>query len=263
MTDYDDILDFSKKLALKAGDIMKQYFKQDMNFETKSDQTPITIADKTINSLVISEIKTHFPDHCVLGEEESNKTDLLSAKSQNKLWVCDPIDGTFPYSMGMPLSTFMLAYLEYGIPFVSVIYDPFRDLMFSAIKNKGTYRNGQKINVNSNSIFERQKITIDADNPELYRNIVASGNILLSYLSFGYGAIAVASGQLTGAIFYYDKPWDGAAPGLIVSEAGGISTDLDGNEQKYNSSINGLVCSNGILHEKIINLIKQSKKSNG
>ncbi|MBP9758943.1 inositol monophosphatase [Candidatus Dojkabacteria bacterium] len=259
MNDYQAILEFSKVLALKAGEIMLTNFKQDMDFENKSDNTPVTIADTSINKLIIEEIKKSYPNHSVLGEEESDKTDLNSCSSKETLWICDPIDGTFPYSMGMPISTFMLAFLENGIPKVAVIYDPYRKLMFSAIEGMGTYRNDKKISVNSNTTFERQKIVVDADNPELYKNIVASKNILLSYLSFGYGAIAVASGQVSVAIYYYDKPWDGAAPSLIVKEAGGKVTDLNGNDQKYNNTINGIVCSNEFFHDQIIQIIKESR----
>lgn len=259
MNNYQEILEFSKELALKAGEIMLKYFKQNMDFETKSDNTPVTIADKEINSLVIDQIQQKFPDHSILGEEESKNTDSDISSKSHKLWICDPIDGTFPYSMGMMMSTFMLAYLEDGISKVAVIYDPFRKLMYSAVEGKGAFRNDKQIHVNSNSVLENQKFVIDSQDAESTKNLILSKMRPLSYLSYGFGVAALAEGHVSAAIYSYDKPWDGAAPSLLIKEAGGKVTDLDGNEQKYNSTINGIVCTNGIIHDQIIKIIKDSK----
>ena len=133
-------LEIAKDIALKAGGIMKQYFSFETHKELKQDHTPVTLADTTINSLVIQELKKHFPNHGVLGEEESNYDE-----NNEYIWVCDPIDGTIPFSIGMPTNVFSLALTHNGEVILGVIYDPYLDRMVWAEKGKGTFCNGKQI----------------------------------------------------------------------------------------------------------------------
>src|SRR6185437_220297 len=96
----EEYLDFAKSLAQEAGQIMLEYFKPDVQHHLKEDKTIVTIADEKINRLVINKVEKVFPDHSVLGEEASN------TKTHEYAWICDPIDGTNPYSKGIPVSTF-------------------------------------------------------------------------------------------------------------------------------------------------------------
>jgi len=92
-----EYLEFAKSLALEAGKIMRTYFLV-TDTTWKADQTPVTQADTEINSLVIDRVQKAYPSHSVYGEEES------SLRESKFLWVCDPVDGTLPYSLGLPLS---------------------------------------------------------------------------------------------------------------------------------------------------------------
>src|SRR5690606_26788011 len=102
MTDREktEYLSFAKQLAIEAGAIMHKYHRSARRTTTwKDDNSPVTLADRDINSLVIQKIKDTFPDHGVIGEEESYEAD------RSYVWVVDPIDGTAPFDLGMQCST--------------------------------------------------------------------------------------------------------------------------------------------------------------
>src|SRR5437868_351607 len=101
---YSKELNAANEIAFKAGKIMLEYFDGDQQVDTKSDNSPVTIADKLINSMVIEELAKHFPEDGVIGEEEST-TDY----GPGRKWFCDPIDGTIGYIWGTPTSMFSLA----------------------------------------------------------------------------------------------------------------------------------------------------------
>src|SRR5690606_7148188 len=111
----DEYLAFAKTLATEAGQIMRDHFVLGIDTEWKQDATPLTIADTSINQLVIDQVKQRFPTHGVLGEEASFGTD------REYLWVVDPVDGTMPYSHGIPTSTFSLALVQNGQPIVAAV----------------------------------------------------------------------------------------------------------------------------------------------
>ncbi|HEY5183829.1 MAG TPA: inositol monophosphatase family protein [Actinomycetes bacterium] len=95
--------DFARSLAHQAGEIMRRYFRLGVTSRSKGDGTPVTAADEAINEHVMGQVKTHFPDDAVIGEEGSSPVG-----SSNRVWVCDPIDGTLPFTLGVPTSLFSL-----------------------------------------------------------------------------------------------------------------------------------------------------------
>ena len=103
MSMYEQELHTAQRIAREAGDIMRRYFDGDQQRQTKADGTPVTIADTTINSLVIQRLHETFPDDGVIGEEESTAGYGLGRK-----WLCDPVDGTKAFTWGVPTAMFSL-----------------------------------------------------------------------------------------------------------------------------------------------------------
>ena len=97
----EEYKNFAVRIAKESGKIMKEYFMVGMACKEKEDTSLVTEADLKINSLLIKEVSRLLPSHSVLGEEESNMI-----KGSEYVWVCDPIDGTIPYSLGLPISVF-------------------------------------------------------------------------------------------------------------------------------------------------------------
>ena len=252
-----EYLEFAKQIALQAGKIMLKYFKEDNGANYKFDQTIVTKADTEINHYLVEQVKEKYPTHCVDGEEEQ------FGKSEY-VWVCDPVDGTAMYARHIPVAVFSLALVIDGVPYVGVVYDPFTDSLYTAIKGNGAYKNGIKIEVNDIVLDDMKSVSHFDIWPEAPYNIIETIKELGKKTYFvGLGSIiracmCVANGDFNLAIFpgTKHKNCDIAAAKVIVEEAGGKVTDLFGNEQRYDRDINGAVISNGIVHDEVIVAIK-------
>ena len=255
----NEYLAFAKEICTEAGKIMKKYFYQDNGASYKGDKTIVTLADKEINHILIEKVKEKFPNHSVDGEEEK------FGKSKY-VWVCDPVDGTAMYARHIPVAVFSLALVVDGVPEVGVVYDPFLDKLYSAIKGQGAYCNDEKITVNDYKLEDERSISHFDMWPAAVYNVIPMLNELYQKTYFiGVGSIiracmCVATGDFTCCVFpgTKGKNCDIAAVKVIVEEAGGRATDLFGNDQRYDEAINGALISNGIVHDELIKSAKEN-----
>src|SRR3989344_508119 len=179
--------EFAIKLAKQAGKIIKDNFTSNMKKEWKSDNTPVTETDLKINQLVIDAVKKHFPTHSIIAEEGSYKVD-----NSEYSWVCDPVDGTIPFSHGIPTCAFSLALVKNGAPILGVIYDPFIDRLFFAEKNKHAFLNDKMIKVSDKKDLENSVIGMSsfskkvANSPAIMEELVNKKARLLVLWSIVY-----------------------------------------------------------------------------
>lgn len=254
-------LEFAKDIAKNAGEIMLKYFNEDNGASYKYDQTIVTKADTEINHYLINKVKEVFPEHSVDGEEEQ------FGKSKY-MWVCDPVDGTAMYARHIPVAVFSLALVIDGVSTVGVVYDPFTDNMYTAVRGEGAYRNDVKINVNDIGLDDMKSVSNFDMWPEADYNLFDSLKELGKKTYFvGVGSViracmCVANGDFNLAIFpgTKHKNCDISAAKVIVEEAGGKVTDLFGNEQRYDKDINGAVISNGLVHQEVVNILNERIK---
>lgn len=261
MNSTPNTLDFAIELAKEAGQIMRSNFSLGMKKEWKEDNTPLTVTDEAINELVIQKVSATFPDHSVLGEENSSEV-----SGSTHVWVVDPVDGTIPFSHGVPTFVFSLALVINGQPQVGVIYDPILDRLLSAEKGKGAYLNGKLIQVGLQRDLKNTVVNIDGswvsgggeaiEVKELDGVIRNEGAKVTRLCCMAYGGMLVALGEYSAAICGGVYPWDVAALKIIVEEAGGKVTNLKGEEQQYHQPIYGAVISNQPLHEQLVQLLK-------
>lgn len=255
---YNEYLEFAKNIANYAGKIMLKYFNQDNGEKYKGDKTIVTLADTEINSYLISQVKEIYPNHAVDGEEEK-------FGESNYKWICDPVDGTAMYARHIPVAVFSLALVIDGRPVVGVVYDPFTDNMYSAVKGQGAYKNNKKIQVNDIALDDMKSVANFDMWPSAEYNIIevikelGKKTYFVSIGSVIRACMCVASGDFNLAIFpgTKRKNCDIAAVKVIVEEAGGKVTDFFGNEQRYDKSINGAVISNGKVHNEVLETIKK------
>lgn len=263
MSEYANYLEFAKDIAKEAGQIMMKYFSRKDISSYKGDKTIVTLADKEINSYLIQRVKETFPTHSVDGEEEK-------FGESKYVWVCDPVDGTAMYARSIPVAVFSLALVIDGVPTVGVIYDPFTDNLYSAVKGQGAYQNCEKISVNDYDLEDMRSVSNMDVWPEAEYDMFLTLQELGKKTYFvGLGSVirastCVASGEFNLAIFpgTTHKNCDIAAAKVIVEEAGGKVTDLFGNEQRYDKSINGAVISNGKVHDEVVATIKKYLSNN-
>ncbi len=254
----EEYLEFAIDIAKHAGEVMLKYFNIDNEARYKADNTIVTIADTEINSYLIDRVKEKYPTHAVDGEEEQ-------FEKSNYVWVCDPIDGTAMYARHIPVAVFSLALVIDGEPVVGVVYDPFTDIFYTAIKGKGAYINGKKMSVNDIQFGDKRSISHMDVWPACEYNIydileelgqktyfVSIGTIARACMCIANGDFNMAICPITG-----HKNCDVAAAKIIVEEAGGKVTNLFGKEQRYDRDVNGVIVSNGLVHQEVIDIVNK------
>ncbi len=253
-------IETARNLAKKAGEVMRKNFTLSMKKEWKDERSPVTETDIVINDMVLKGIKACYPGHNILSEEGSD----FSEESEY-VWICDPVDGTHNFSHGIPTATFALSLVRDGAPILGVIYDPFLDRMYSAEKGKGAYMNDTTISVSTNPILK--STIIGMGKMKKVRNLFPDmeegyghGVSFITGLSTHYTSALVAAGEFAASVFGGTSPHDMAASAIIVTEAGGRATDLNGKvPERYDRDIEGQLCSNGVLHDQLLELMRSHK----
>lgn len=237
--------------------MIRRNFTLGMTKQWKANDTPLTATDLAVNQLVIDAVKNEYPHHRVLAEEgDGGVTD-----SPN-VWVCDPVDGTIPFSHGIPCCVFSLALVQDGTSILGVIYDPFMDRLYTAEIGQGAFMNGKPLRVSPHANLHNAAVGLGFwyRLPWQFFNLAQAldtqGAMLLNVGSIAYMGSLVSSGEFAATIFQGQQPHDTAALKVIVEEAGGKVTDLFGREQRYDGTIKGHIVSNGIVHGKLVELIQ-------
>lgn len=258
------MLEFTKKLAKRAGKLALGYYKKGVDFRTKSDSTDlVTEADVAVNNFIVAEIKRKYPDHGIISEE--NKKDHNGGAKF--IWVIDPIDGTRNFAHHIPFWCVMIGLEKNGEPHIGVVYDALHDEMFYAEKGRGAFCNGKKIKVSSNEDVEHCFTAfcagvMDSKTPyssgkfpeykKFFNNIVNDKGHWLHHYGCMLEACYVAADRLDAllkdGILYHDC----LAPYVISTEAGALVTDIDGNNWKKGEK--HMVVANPKLHKKLIKL---------
>lgn len=251
-----DYMTFCKQLSLEAGELIRKGFAHSGTVQYKSDNTDVTEFDKRINKLVINRVKEHYPTHNVLGEEES-----FMENNSSFVWVVDPIDGTSNFIRGVPMVMFSLALVQDGNPIVACAYHPLFDEYFYTETGKPTTKNDKVIRVNDHSDLYHSSIATDGAMPRSLAKLdfikMCANCSVVIYKCAVYEGCLIAQGSLHGYVFVYDSAHDVAAIKLLVENAGGKVTDLEGNSQRYDRKVNGCILSNGVLHDQLVTLVKQ------
>ncbi len=210
--------------------------------DEKSDSSIITEADLAMQKTLYEKFSTHWPTVTFLGEEmPESQQEAILADNSNGVWIVDPIDGTSNYSLGIPYYSVSVALVKDGNIQLAVVYDPSRDECFSAQSGQGAYLNGTCLSLSDvKDVCEIQTAMVDFKrlSPALAQKIVANPPYR-SQRSFGSVAldwcwIAAARGDVN--VHGKQNLWDYCAGALILSEAGGFNSTLDG-EPVFNGSL--------------------------
>lgn len=255
--------EFSVNLARKAGKIIRDGFLEKNNVNWKQDDSPVSAIDLEIDDLVTKTITETYPYHGLYSEEGDNTLN----HTNEYVWVCDPLDGTYPYLHGIPTATFSLALVKNGTPILGVIYDPFMDRLYFAEKGQGAQLNNEPIYVSDQSTLAHGVIGISLwhkaqyDLAHLMDEFQQQLTLPVNLGANVYMGALLACGHMMGVIYNDNKPYDAAAVKIIVEEAGGKVTDINGNEQRYDKEIKGMVASNGKLHNVLLQAIQKNENS--
>jgi fructose-1,6-bisphosphatase/inositol monophosphatase family enzyme len=248
--------DFAVSLARRAGEIMRSNFTLGAKRMWKEDDSPLTATDEAINEMVIDAIRETYPDHAVIGEEES----FGDTANAEWVWVCDPVDGTLPFSHGTPTFAFSLGLAHRGKPVLGVIYDPYLDRMVTAREGLGARLNGEPVRVGDFAGWRRTVVGLEmsAASTQTTRTVLRErGACSVSYWSFVYEAMLLAVGEFAGVVYASDCPWDCCAVDVIIREAGGTVSNIAGDQNLYNGKIKGFVAAaSPQLHRELLELVQ-------
>jgi histidinol-phosphatase len=244
--------------AVKAAQsIILRYYQSELSVATKEDQTPVTIADQQAEEIIKQTILAAFPDHTFFGEE-GEKVDLQNHKGFT--WIIDPIDGTKSFIRGFPLFGTLLALLHDGELIVGVSNAPVWGELIYAAKGEGAFLDDTRLSVSNIAAIDeaylsngRLKYFEDIDKiPQLLAlsRKARWGRGLGDFWIYHLVAQGKVDIMMEGSV----KFWDIAAAKVIVEEAGGTMTQLDGRPITYQSTT--ALATNGLLHADVVAAMK-------
>jgi len=264
------VLQVAKEAAAKAGQLMKDSIGASVQKTKMSSKDLLTEIDPLCQKIVEEHVRATFPDHKFLGEESVAAGSEESAKALQDLikaewlWVVDPIDGTTNFVQGLPLSVVSVGVAYKGQPVVGAIMDPYRDELFAARGGGGATLNDTPIHCATeeklgDAVIAAGSPTIMASiNPSL-RGIAALMPQCRSVRMFGSAALHlawIACGRLTGYFEPDLNSWDTAAGAVILKEAGGKLTGLDGSA--FELGTRAVLATNGNTHSATLQVLQDA-----
>jgi histidinol-phosphatase len=234
-------LELALRLADAADAVSLPSFRSGLAIETKPDLTPVTEADRAVESELRRILAVERPDDAILGEEEG------AAGGSARRWLVDPIDGTRNYSRGIPVWATLIALESEGVMQLGVVSAPALARRWWAERGAGAFANGEEIHVSSVDTVENSVLSFAIENevPAIARR---------AWHARGFGDfwpyMLIAEGCVDGAL---DGPgvkeWDLAATQVIIEEAGGRFSDFGGEPRIDGGSA---VASNGLIHDELL-----------
>ena len=251
--------DVAMEAARAAAAIIRRYYQTDLTIELKGHDDPLTAADRESNACIHEMISRAFPDDGWLSEETADSSARLGTK---RVWIVDPLDGTKEFTQHIPEFCVCIALVENGRPIVAVELNPAADRLYCAVRGQGTTVNGEPARVSRQREVAKAEVLAsrsedkrgewDAFKPRC--RVVLTGSV-----AFKLAELSAGHGDATFTLMPKNE-WDICAGSLLVEEAGGRVTGLDGAPLVFNQPSPlrpGMIASNGFLHEGLLRLIAE------
>ncbi len=258
-------LDIARSLARDAGRILMEYYQGEAKVEWKGADDPVTAADHAANEMLVRELNRHFPDDAVLSEEFP---DDLSRLSHDRVWMVDPMDGTKQFIERIGEFAVMIGLAIEGESKLGVVYHPSLDRLYYAAPGAGAF-------VEEKWTTKRLRVAA-ANDPQLMTAAMSRSHhsprvdgictslgitkkIHHGSVGLKFGLIAEGHAHVYIHLGSRTNQWDSCGPEAILREAGGTVTDISGRPLRYNETeirnMKGIVASNGVIHDRIIEAI--------
>ena len=257
------MLETAIEAAREAGALLKLHSGKARSIERKEGQETnlVTEIDRRSEEIIIDRIRRKYPHHDILAEESGGKE-----RRSEYCWIIDPLDGTTNFTHGLPVFCVSIGLEHNGEIVAGVVYDPNHDELFTAEKGKGASLNRKRIRVSTAArLIDSLLVTgfpysLRADPDEIIRhfnNFLLEAQALRRLGSAALDLAYVAAGRFDGFWESNLNPWDMAAGGLLVQEAGGKFTDFEGNPSTVYKK--QLLTSNGLIHGQMIEVLKKGR----
>ena len=256
-----NMLDNVVDIAIKSANVFKNAHAE--NVEKKLNARDlVTEYDKTVQDMIFSSLAALYPSVSLVGEE-SGELSNYDVENVNA-FIVDPIDGTTNFVNGLSHSCVAIAYVEKGEILLAVVYNPYKNDLYTAIKGEGAFVNGKKMSVNSlcmkeglvgfgtavyyDELIEKTK--------RIFSEVLVSCNDLRRMGSAGIDLSIVANGGFSAFFETRLCPWDYAPGILFIQEAGGIISDFDGNPLPLNKR-SSVIAGNPIAYKELLEIIQK------
>ncbi|HEY6802113.1 MAG TPA: 3'(2'),5'-bisphosphate nucleotidase CysQ [Pyrinomonadaceae bacterium] len=266
---YERELSVAIELAREAGAAILELYNGPLEVEQKysaDDIEPVTQADRIANQLIVDRLAREFPKDGILAEES---IDTKRRLDKSRVWMVDPLDGTNGFIDGNGDFAVQIGLAHDGVCVLGVVYQPLTGVLYRAVINDGCWLERPE--------FEPEKVSVSTKHELSTMRLAASRshrsprmNKVVTTLGFSEevqrGSVGIKIGLLVEQqcdVYIHlssrTKQWDTCAPQIILTEAGGKLTDLFGGPLNYNvaeiQNKNGLVASNGVAHDQIIDTL--------
>ena len=242
----------------EAEKIVMSYYNREKEIKNKDEFDLVTKADVESEKKILSILQEKYPEHGFVMEEQEDINE-----DAEYVWVIDPIDGTTSFSHNYPMFSISIALLKNKKPIIGVVSAPYLIELFYAEKDRGSFLNNKQINVSKTEEMSKSLIATGFPYKHRKQNIGYLKNVaehVQGMRRSGSAALDVcyvAAGRLDGYWEIGLKKVDTAAAQLILEEAGGKVTDLEGKEIKDDYS--RIVATNKIIHNKLLNILKKGE----
>jgi myo-inositol-1(or 4)-monophosphatase len=241
--------------ARSAGKLLREALGGARRIDYKGHPTNlVTEMDRRSEALIVERIRAAFPDHAILAEEGGAR-----AGQSEYRWLVDPLDGTTNYAHGLPIFSVSLALERAGRVELGVAYDPTREECFVAERDGGATLNGEPLRVSATATLDTSLLvtgfpydirTNPANNLAEYAALSLRSQAVRRCGSAVLDLCYVAAGRFDGFWELTLGPWDMAAGGLIVQEAGGRITDVRGGPWRLDGP--AVAATNGLIHDELL-----------
>lgn len=253
---HSDYISTASEIARRAGALLVEYFARGVRTEYKGTGTVdvVTDADRASEKLIVASLQKAFPDHGIVGEEGSR-----SAGSGEFLWYVDPLDGTTNFAHGFPVFCISLGLVQNAEVIAGVVFDPTRNELFAAERGTGATLNGEPIHVSKiarlgesllGTGFPSKKRHLNP-NIHFYHQLTLKSHGIRRPGSAALDLTCVASGRYDAYWEFNLNSWDTSAGVLLVEEAGGKVTHMDGSKFDVAAS-REVLASNGLIHDELM-----------
>ncbi len=252
-TSARELLAFASDAAWQAGRLTLRHFQAGVAVERKADLSPVTIADRSAETLLRQLIESRFPAHAITGEEMG-----ASDKDSSHRWWIDPIDGTQSFVRGVPLYGVMVGLEVDGELVVGAICFPALGDLVAAAAGEGCRWNDRPAHVSSVDHLEDASVCFSdvRDLQRLRRDVwsrIQESTAVQRGWSDCYGHCLVATGRADVMLDPVMNPWDCAALVPILREAGGTFTDWNGDRTIHGGNA---ISTNGVLFDQVMAIVK-------
>lgn len=252
-----NLLDTAIEAARAAGQEIVKRLPQERDVRFKGFRDIVTDADLAAQEALVSIIHSRFPEHGILSEEG-----LEHGSDAGTIWVLDPLDGTTNYAHRYPCFSVSIGVVRGDEPVVGVVYDPLHDHVFCAERGAGAAMNGTRLRVSQTDQLIHALVSLDyAREPDSRVEQMAAmthcSRYIHTFRSLGSAALSlcyVGAGWLEAYFHWTLYPWDVAAGSLILLEAGGSITDVNG--QPWHYTLPRCLATNGVLHSALVDAMR-------